>query len=620
MKIDNIKIISIIMLLFVVIAVGCSRKITEPVSPPINNFVPPTPESVLATVGDRTIVLSWTISDTSRIAHYKIYMSDSLQGTYNLQAEPAVQTYSLSDLQNGTIYFIRVSAVSDSGFEGYRSAPISVTPDVFSILIDNGALYTNRLDLNLALTAPVGTRLMQISNNSEFSGAQWEPFAVTRTWQLLPGDGIKSVYARFRDFNDYSTTNNISDQIELDTKAMVDSVTFEPIQGFFVAGNTVRFRLYSGEPYGSASITVGNNLLNLTLYDDGSMGDSIAGDGIYELNYQIPGFLDFENEMVIGGFTDRAGNTAQQAQAAAFFSVRRHPDAISINSLFPPLQYYDRVEISWGQSQAPDFASYRVYRKATSGVDSSSTLVLLATSAGATTAIDSGLAASTQYYYRVYVVDNTGLWAGSSESHVTTNSDQPPVPVTLMPISTLPDQYQNVTVSWTESGDVDYSNYRLYRWIAGSPRSDSALVTIISDRATTAFEDHPLFGAGQNTITYRYIIHLYDIGGNHAASDSVNATLTDLIPPQVSGNVAPSENSLIITWAPSTIPDFASYRLLRNTTSNPATAITVFVASDSATITYTDANTVTGQTYYYWLDIFDRRDNSSRTLLGSANW
>lgn len=43
------------------------------------------------------------------------------------------------------------------------------------------------------------TLAMMIANTPDFAGAQWEPYAETRTWTLLPGEGWRTVYVKTRD-------------------------------------------------------------------------------------------------------------------------------------------------------------------------------------------------------------------------------------------------------------------------------------------------------------------------------------------------------------------------------------------------------------------------------------
>ena len=95
--------------------------------------------------------------------------------------------------------------------------PSDITPPHGSITINNGALVTNSLNvvINLSVSdsenellgslmaAPSGQEanpsiIMSLSND----GRQWsalEPFTSTKLWTLEPGEGMKTVYAQFRD-------------------------------------------------------------------------------------------------------------------------------------------------------------------------------------------------------------------------------------------------------------------------------------------------------------------------------------------------------------------------------------------------------------------------------------
>jgi hypothetical protein len=135
------------------------------------------------------------------------------------------------------------------------------------------------------------------------------------------------------------------------------------------------------------------------------------------------------------------------------------------------------------------------------------------------------------------------------------------------------------------------------------------------------FTDEPLFSTTTgDTLDLWYILHVYDDAGNSSPSDSIRARLIDAFPPQVSGTVASSDSSLIITWTQPDIPDFGSYRLLRDTDSNPSGALAVYVSSSIASLSFDDGSTLEGQTYYYWLDIFDLRGNKTQSTLGTGTW
>ena len=67
------------------------------------------------------------------------------------------------------------------------------------VTINNGVKYTK--DANVSLQISIGAEgdviEMEVSNDPGFKDAQWGPYTQNMTWTLSPGDGIKTVYARF---------------------------------------------------------------------------------------------------------------------------------------------------------------------------------------------------------------------------------------------------------------------------------------------------------------------------------------------------------------------------------------------------------------------------------------
>lgn len=101
-----------------------------------------------------------------------------------------------------------------------------------SISINSGAQYTNTqaVTLTLSVSDPINTpsqMQMEISNNSNFSGASYESFNTTKSWTLNSGDGTQTVYARFK-----NTSGNVSitysDSIILDTTAPNSVTLIDP--------------------------------------------------------------------------------------------------------------------------------------------------------------------------------------------------------------------------------------------------------------------------------------------------------------------------------------------------------------------------------------------------------
>jgi hypothetical protein len=101
--------------------------------------------------------------------------------------------------------------VSDSIF-------LDFTPPVGTVLINGGAEYTNGTEVGLNITAYdlQGVASMQIANDPGFAGASWQDFRDSLEWSLLPGNGERTVYARFRT-ETLQTSKTVSDRIILDT-------------------------------------------------------------------------------------------------------------------------------------------------------------------------------------------------------------------------------------------------------------------------------------------------------------------------------------------------------------------------------------------------------------------
>jgi len=87
------------------------------------------------------------------------------------------------------------------GGGGGGGTPADTTVPTGTISIDAGATTTSLLAATLTLSATdnVGVTQMLISNDAGFAGATWEAYATSKAWTLTSGDGLKTVYAKFKD-------------------------------------------------------------------------------------------------------------------------------------------------------------------------------------------------------------------------------------------------------------------------------------------------------------------------------------------------------------------------------------------------------------------------------------
>ena len=486
-------------------SLDCENKIKDSTGPPLNLNPPPTPKNVTLEIGDRTIRLNWSVDSLNPIAYFKIYRSDSSGVDPELYDSTASATTSFTDsgLKNGSIYFYQVSSVSTSGLEGYKSAKVSAAPNLYAVVINSDAKYTNSRNVSLGLTGAVNPRHVIISEDSTFGDASWQTFSGSKSFTLSFGDGTKYVYVKFKDQDGNETFEKFWDDIILDTQASIGSVTENTLGQPKQAGNMIHLLVDAGELEGIARIDIGS-IQNLALYDDGTHGDGFVNDGIYELDYLVPNVVEVQDAVVTGKFTDAAGNQAPARTAFGKVTILKAPDPVNLLPPFAVPGSYSSITLNWSQSSESDFAAYRVYRSVNSGVGLNSELVGSINSSTTTTYTDTALNENTWYHYRIFVFNANNLSSGSNEDSARTNVNLPPTAVVLATPARV--DSTSLSLSWTQNTDSDFSSYRIYRDTTGTVTTDDDLVSIVNQAATTTYIDKNLT-TGQR---YYYSVFVYD--------------------------------------------------------------------------------------------------------------
>lgn len=132
-------------------------------------------------------------------------------------------------------------AFSNCSKVGFSDQPIEeVSRDLAakggSILINNGADYTNDVNVNLSLTANSATEMYITDVPGCGSGGQWEPFTNFKKWQLKSTNSEQKVYVKYRELADGTPTDCLDDGIiHDDVPPEVDIV--KNIQGFVNSSN-----------------------------------------------------------------------------------------------------------------------------------------------------------------------------------------------------------------------------------------------------------------------------------------------------------------------------------------------------------------------------------------------
>jgi hypothetical protein len=391
----------------------------NPLDPAYNGpELPATPVIVSCSVGSRLVVLSWTVPDTSSIGSYHVYRASGSFENYLLVSSVTASTCRDEGVSDGTVYQYRVCAVTRDGREGKRSEPVRCAPVPFSVTIEGGRRYATSRDVLLSLSATSATRSVMVSNNSLFSEASWQPYSPTLGWQLEEGDGLKIVWAKFRDEVGLESVP-VADSIVLDTKAFISSLDWSPTDSVLSPGASVHMRLDGREVGGEAWVSIGSVIERIELFDDGTHGDGTSSDGVYEAVFALPAGEEFYKEAVQGHFSDEAGNSAASFVASRLMTVAAAPASVVIvgaNAGTRPSGPF--VELTWTQNNDVDFASYRVYRDPVS-VTLSSIMLASISARSETYFADSTVVSGRQYRYKVYVVDELGLTSGSNEKSIT---------------------------------------------------------------------------------------------------------------------------------------------------------------------------------------------------------
>jgi len=489
-------------------------------------LAPPVPGDLQVQVGDRTVMISWEVSDTVDVRWYRISRKDSLYGEFSVIDSIGQRMYRDTGLKNGSVYRYRVCVVNQDGYVGTYSREVNAMPSGFTVAINGGDRYTNSTAVSLSLSAPGGAGYILLASDSLFSGATWEPFVIQKPWTLTVGDGTKEVFLKVRDLDDNESCGHYRDDIILDTRASIADLTFSPVDSLLSPGDRIHFSMDTGEEEGQASLNIGTAVWDKKLYDDGTHGDDASGDGVYQLDYTIPSGLDVIDAAVSGQFTDRAGNQAEEFVSISTLDIQQPPQDVQLFSpgLLPGQS--TALHISWTRNQDDDFAAYRLYRALQAGVESAADRVLVTdiSTQQNTEYDDTGLEESTTYYYQLAVYDQYGLSSFSNEVSAATGQNEPPQPVTLLITSVElmaeDSSAAQIELKWTRSQETDFSHYLVYR-DEQSPVDDSSTpIELINDAQTTVFIDTQL----PLSTRYYYRVSVCDEGALCANSNEVDAT------------------------------------------------------------------------------------------------
>ena len=163
-------------------------------------------DALSSTAADITATIHAT-DDSSGVRAYRLSndgttWSDWTKWPVGAASADAPWTLSSSDGAN-TVYAEVRDAAENVSLPASAAIDLDTTAfsPFYAVSINSDATFTDSPDVLLDLLGPAGTSGMEISNQTSFHGATWEPYAAHRAWTLSDPQGqvvTEIVYARFR--------------------------------------------------------------------------------------------------------------------------------------------------------------------------------------------------------------------------------------------------------------------------------------------------------------------------------------------------------------------------------------------------------------------------------------
>ncbi|MCH8046841.1 MAG: fibronectin type III domain-containing protein [Planctomycetes bacterium] len=240
----------------------------------------------------------------------------------------------------------------------------------------------------------------------------------------------------------------------------------------------------------------------------------------------------------------------------------------------------DQIDVSWTDSTGED--GYKVYHNV-GGV----TTLIATLGADATSYSDTGLSASTRYFYTIEAFNAGGRAFSPWQSVVTPGAvARPTAPGSVMldPVS-----QNRIDVSWADSTGED--GYKVYR----NDGSGTTLIATLGAGATS-YSDTGLSGSTR----YFYTIEAFNTGGSAYSPWQSVVTPGAITQSTVPGSVmlnAVSQNQVDISWEDSTGED--GYKVYRDDST------TLIAELPAGATSYSDTGLSASTRYFYTIEAFN---------------
>jgi len=505
---------------------------------------PPTPSTLFPpyAVTSSSVTLTWTINTDDDFTRYTLLrdtvpIPDETSGqTVHTTADPGDVVFQHSSLPPETLYYYRVVTENAAGLTALSNQVSVVTlaetvpepPDPVTL---GPAMDVTQTALSLNWTVSTAADFLSYTvlrgDNPGVTELTGTPLATLNSALLVdhddsgltPGD---TYYYRVL-VSDTEGLTSLSNEIAATTLTPADPEPPTPAA------------LYP--PYGVTSATVtltwsvnyDADFASYTLLQDTApIPDELSGSAEYTtadraaVLFQQAG-LDPETLYYYRVVTENsAGLTALSNEVSVTTLAAEVPGLPTPVTLGPAYNIsHDAMSLSWTQNSDDDFNRYELYRAEAPGVTTGDTLLVSQSDPAQTSFGDSGLAVSTEYFYRVWVFNDADDSIPSNEVSGITAYDAAPASVVLEAPTDVTGT--GMTLTWGRSQSLDFGWYRLYR--SESPVVDQTTVLI---RETTDQDLLSFIDSGLTPDTrYYYRVYVVDEWGIATGSNIVSDTTTN---------------------------------------------------------------------------------------------
>ncbi len=544
---------------------------------------PAAPSNLIATAATNNLVnLTWT-DNAGNEAGFKIERKRDTDTSYTQIASigPNLTNYASSGLNGNVIYYYRLRAFNGGGHSAYSNVDSALTLLKAPSNLLATAINSNQIDIvwtdgianetgfkverktgvagSYAVIATLGANVTSYSNTGLAANAQY--------------------FYRVRAFNATNTSafSNEDDATTLNVPLAPDSL---------------------------CATAVSNTQINL------SWLDKSTGEDGFKIERKTGAAGTFTQIATVGAnVTSYSNTTGLGANTSYFYRVRSfntggnssYSNEASAKTLIKGPSNLaatpsggSQIDLSW-IDQTSNETGFKLERKTGAG---GSYAEIATVGANATNYSNTGLAANTQYFYRVRAFNATNISAYSNEDDATTfNVPVPPDSLTALAVSNT-----QINLSWLDpSSDEDGFKIERKTGAAGTFTQIAMVGANVTSYSNTT-------GLGANTL-YVYRVRTHSAGGNSSYSDEGSAKTLIKGPSNLEAT-AISGSQIDLTWVDQASSE-SGFKIERKTGAGGSYAEIATVGANATN--YSNTGLATGTQYFYRVRAFTATNVSAYT-------